>query len=354
MIAVRPLELLCTVCYAGGCVSPPVGVERVREILSCTKNDGWLDIRMEADKDIICAHYRDVYGGGTTEDLPRDFKKRSDDFVGRLKDWSILQKLGLQPGDIRPAYELLRLLFWNIETLDGICCHNSEAEGGWEDCPYAQKRYYEKARGKDPLIAQGLTIGGAHNNPVYIFLTPRSEEEMAKAKRESVEKIQKVDRFFIRPSHLLCLACLYGSGNNAPLEGDNLYELRVRMEERPDIPITLTEGCGMTCDPCPAYDVPRNICYHAHPRNHLFDLMTFRKLGLRPGATLPARQMYQRLFNRIRTAKEICGWGNMKNVTAEWKYCDDVASGHYENAIAQGFLGTSAQENPPSQRDSLA
>ena len=67
---------------------------------------------------------------------------------------------------------------------------------------------------------------------------------------------------------------------------DNLIELRKRMEENPEIPVTLTEGCCMVCDPCNVYHAGEHLCYHAHIKNTLRDLMILERLGVPPGATM--------------------------------------------------------------------
>ena len=48
----------------------------------------------------------------------------------------------------------------------------------------------------------------------------------------------------------------------------------------------------MVCDPCNVYHRGENLCYHAHIKNSLRDLMILERLGLKPGATLTARELY--------------------------------------------------------------
>jgi hypothetical protein len=339
MITVRPSELLCAVCWAGGCSSPPAGAERVQEIIAATKADMWGKVKVDLDMSPYLAHYYDVYAGRGAHELPPSFEAWQSDYATRMRDLSALRKLGLQPGDVRIAFDLVRLLLRNVTSLEAICRFAEPAGPGWEECPYARSGVFERMR--EGRVGLG---GDPPNNPMYIFLTPRSDEETAAAKAASVAAIEKAERLFIRPAHLMCIACYYGGGGDEPLSEDNLYELRLRMEENPDIPVTLTEGCCMVCDSCHAYDPERNICFHAHVRTPLRDLMVLRKLGLRPGSTLPAREMYRLLFERIPTAPEICGWGDMENVTAEWLCCGGATSGNYERAIERGFMVAEVEE----------
>lgn len=333
MLTVRPSELLCAVCWSGGCASPPAGAERVQQIIAEMKRDMWLKVRVDLDMAPYLAHYYDVYGGRSPESLPEGFESWRSEFATRLRDLSALRLLGLQPGDVRCAFDLVRLVFRSVTTLEGVCRFDYDGGEGWEECPYARGGAYERQReGRIGLGADAVS------NPLYIFLTPRPEEEMARAKAESVAAVEKADHLYIRPSHLLCIACYYGGGGDKPLEEDNLYELRLKMEAEPDIPVTLTEGCCMVCDSCPAYDAPRNICYHGHVRSSLRDLMVLRRLGLRPGATLPARQMYRLLYERIARAAGICAWADDRDTTAEWLRCGGASSGNYEAAREKRFI----------------
>ncbi|MHB0879226.1 MAG: hypothetical protein ACYC5O_24575 [Anaerolineae bacterium] len=339
MITVRPSELLCAVCAAGGCSSPAAGAERVQEIVGEMKKDRFSKVRLEADVYVTLAHYLDVYEGRDPQALPEDFEARRSAFATRLRDLSALRHLGLQPGDERCAFDLARLLFRSVESLEGICYFDCESAQGWEECPHAHAGYYERGR-RGPVSAEEAAANPTRAyNPVSVFVASRSEEEMLEAKRVSVEAIERADHLYIRPAHLMCIACYYGSGKEEPLADDNLYEIRLKMEREPDIPVTLTEGNCMVCDPCPLLIPETNLCLHSHVRNPLRDLLLFRKLGLKPGDTLPAREMYRLLFERVRTAPEICAWGDGKEVTKEWLSCGGAVSGNYEKAIERNLLG---------------
>jgi hypothetical protein len=167
---------------------------------------------------------------------------------------------------------------------------------------------------------------------------------MARAKEESVARIARAHCIKIRASHLLCLVCYYARGVDEPLRENNLCEMRLRMQEHPSIQVTLTVGANcMACPPCPVFDASRILCYHGHVRTQLRDLLVLRRLGLAPGTTLPAQEAYRRLFAGIETAVEICGWGDMKAHTPEWKACGDADKGYYETVRGEGFLGVSAE-----------
>jgi hypothetical protein len=99
-----------------------------------------------------------------------------------------------------------------------------------------------------------------------------------------------------------------------------------RMRQEPDIPVTLTEGCCMVCDPCYQYHEGEHLCYHGHIKNTLRDLMLLERLGLPPGATLPAREVYRLIHERLDTLKDICGWRDGTNTAPFWSPCGDGKS----------------------------
>lgn len=156
-------------------------------------------------------------------------------------------------------------------------------------------------------------------NGIWAILRPRTREEMRKAKVTSVRRIQRADRLFIRPNHLLCILCKADA--QEPLVEDNLVELRKRMEEDPDVPVTLTEGCCMVCDPCNLYHEGENICYGTHIKDQLRDLNILKRLDLRPGATLSARELYERVYARIGSLRDICAWGDELDTAPFWSPC---------------------------------
>jgi hypothetical protein len=51
------------------------------------------------------------------------------------------------------------------------------------------------------------------------------------------------------------------------------------------------------------------------------DLDVFQKLGLMPGATLPARRIFDLLYERITSTTEICGFGDGIMRSQEWTVC---------------------------------
>lgn len=225
--------------------------------------------------------------------------------LNRKRDLDVLQRLGLAPGDTRRARYLYELLFKRIETLKGICSHDT---AGWEGCPLAKDGAYERVRAKGWKAV------------VYC----RTDQEREQYRRRSVQCADKDERLFVRPHHLMCLSCWYAGGKNkSPRSNDTIYEIWQRIRREPDVPITLVEGTCMACDCCDGFHPPNGRCVHSCGliRDYKKDLDVFQKLGLMPGATMKARQLFALLFQRIPSTRDICAYGDGIERSEEWKIC---------------------------------
>ena len=143
----------------------------------------------------------------------------------------------------------------------------------------------------------------------------------------------------IRPHHLMCMACFHdGRKTCEPDEEDNRFEAIDIIQKNPDIPITLKRGCCMICPPCGSYDPQSGFCVGGHGmsiRDQKKDLDVLQLLGLKYGDTLPARQLYCMLFERIPSTRMVCAYGDGVVRGAEWTICRDPAGSEaYKKARA--------------------
>ena len=58
-------------------------------------------------------------------------------------------------------------------------------------------------------------------------------------------------------------------------------------------------------------------------RDQKKDLDVLQKLGLKYGDTLPARRLLKRLYERIPSTRDICGYGDGEVRAPEWRICGD-------------------------------
>ena len=298
-ISMRAHQLLGTVCRAGGAECPLLNQKRAQEIRDRLKTDPTVAIRLTSNADEI-PHY--------TALAPDDYARMNPaEVLNRKRDLDVLQRLGLVPGSIRRARYLYELLFKRIETPDGICAYDTP---GWDGCPLARSGAYERVR------AEGWQAMVSH----------RSDEEMRAYRQRNVERIENDDRLYIRPHHLMCLACGYEGGKlQSPRPNDTLYEILQRVRKDPDVPIVLVEGCCEACDCCDGYHPASGRCVHAGGliRDYKKDLDVLQKLGLMPGATMKARELFDLLFERIGSTREICAYGDGVVTSEEWQVCND-------------------------------
>ena len=331
--------LLCAVCVRGGCKTPQAPKQAMDKLLEHMWRFPYAPLRITADVDIIRAHYFDVQEGSPS--LPRDFKRRQSQYVTRRKDLQVIRLLGINANTVLPAYLAYSILFERLSSLDGICKSSSKDAQAWPQCPHATEGYYGRIAAAPRRNLREQTQRGEEleGEGVWAMVRPRTKDEMRSVKKSSADFIMNHARqLYIRPSHLLCILCT--SDTTQPLIQDNLIELRLRMEQDPGIPVTLTEGCCMVCDSCNIYHPGEHICYAAHMKNGLRDLLTLERLDLAPGTTLPAKETYARIYERIDHLEDVCGWGDGLSTTPFWAPCASyqTSEAHYQKLKQQRFI----------------
>ncbi|HOX05365.1 MAG TPA: hypothetical protein PK280_03105 [Planctomycetota bacterium] len=325
-MAIRGHWLLCAVCARGGCRTPPPGRVAIDRLLKFMWAYPFAPLRVLGDVDVARAHYLHAYEGRSSRDLPEGFAARSADHAWRRKDLEVCRVLGIVPGTEITAYHAYATLFARQPTLEGICRTGSRPSTDWPECPHARRGCYEKIAGEPRANLHrqyelGEKLAG---RGLWAMVRPRSRRDMHGAKRRSARFIlEEAERLYIRPSHCLCILCnTVDDPGREPLAEDNLVELFRRMTREPEVPVTLSEGCCMVCDACNVYHAGEHLCYHAHIKSSLRDLMVLERLGLPPGATLPARELYRRIYERIGGLKEICGWRDGSSTAHLWAPCN--------------------------------
>lgn len=289
-------QVLATVCIAGGAQCPLLEAREAENIAAILKDDASTAIRITSSADAL-PHYTCFGSCGADADPEAVFNRK--------RDLDVLQRLGLTPGTVVRARYLYELLFERLATPDGICAYDTE---NWSGCPHARSGAYERVR------AQGWQA----------MVHARSEEEMKAARAANAAAIATAERLYIRPHHLMCYACSYAGGENpGPRPNDTLHELFERMRNDPDVPVTLVEGCCMACDCCDGFVPENGRCVHAGGliRDYKKDLDVFQKLGLMPGATLPARELVALVFERIPSTRDICAYGTGTVTAHAWSIC---------------------------------
>ena len=313
-ITMRAHHLLSTICILGGAECPLLEGEAAGEILKQVKEDPTITIRLESSADEV-PHY--------TALSPEDYSQvdRAEVF-NRKRDLDVLQRLGLIPGSVRRARYLYTLLFERIETPDGICAYDTPR---WQGCPVARSGIYESVRA----------------NSWQAVVHCRSNEEIQKDRERNTEQIANSELLYIRPHHLMCLCCGYAGGQgHSPRPNDTLYEIHERIRRDPAVPIALVEGCCMACECCDGFHPETGRCVHTGGliRDYKKDLDVLQKLDLLPGDTMKAKELFDLLFERIPSARDICGYRDGVVTSEEWRICGGTMEKGYELTRKTGMF----------------
>ena len=298
-LELRPYQLMCMVCKTGAGWTPEEDGGKLADIVRAVRERRDIPVTLRCSVD---SGYR-YQNPGRTEDTPEG------DLFNEKRDLDVLQRLGLVPGATRPALELFERLFENISSTQGICGYAEITSEAWRGCRDAGSGNYERG----------------HAKGIHSVIPARDDEEKARDKRESVDAMYDAEILWIRPHHLMCKACFHsGRETLEPIEEDNLFEAIDIMQKNPDIPVTLTRGCCMICPPCGPYDSDTGRCVGGHGmnlRDQKKDLDVLQMLGLQYGDTLPARQLYRMLFDKVPSTRMVCGYGDGVARGREWSVC---------------------------------
>lgn len=297
---IRPHQLMCTVCkLAASPGDEYCHMDRLDEIHNAARAEPWTPVTLRCNASSLYSYQNP----GLEYDTPEGklFNKR--------RDLTILQKLGLVPGDTRPAFELFSRLYAKIDSTRGICRFPNTTSDEWQSCPLAQSGNYERAH------AEGR-VG---------LIRDRRSDDKKESKSTSCAEIYGADELHIRPHHLMCMTCFQGGKDElGPIEEDNLFEAIDVIQKNPDIPIKLIAGCCIICPPCSKYDPDTGLCISANAmalRDEKKDLDTLQLLGLKYNDVLPACDLLSLLYDRVENTTQVCGYGDGEPCGYEWTVC---------------------------------
>ncbi len=151
----------------------------------------------------------------------------------------------------------------------------------------------------------------------------------------------------IRPYQTLCLVCRQGCRSEAlPYYHESrLDDIRGTLKANPIAPLTLrcnTDTVFRYQSPGRDYDTPEGELY-----NDLRDLTILQRIGAAPGTTLPAIDLFERVFEAIPTCQGICGYPQTE--APGWPRCWFADSGNYERGVAMG-LGSLIPGRTPGEK----
>jgi hypothetical protein len=324
---IRPYQLLCLVCRRGrrNGAEPYYYEPRLDDIQAAVAADPIVPLTLRCNTNTVFRY----------QNPGRDYDTPEGETYNDLRDLTVLQRIGATPGSTLPAIDFFHRVFEAIPRCRGVCGYPETEAPGWPRCRSADSGNHERG------VAAG--IGS--------ILPQRTPEEKAKAKKESAAACCRTQRLRIRPHHLLCLTCFHGGRPAealAPIQEDNLYECLCAMQREPEIPVELVRGPCMVCPPCSQYHARSNRCIGGRSmglRDDKKDLDTLRRLGLRYGDVVPARELLQRVYRAIKSTTEICGHGDGVERSREWRVCGGPTGNEsfvHARQIGLGVNGVSA------------
>ncbi len=334
-IEIRPYQMLCLVCRQGrkNATERYDHESRLSDIQAAVQADPILPLTLRCNTQTVFRY----------QNAGRDYDTPEGDMYNDLRDLTVLQRIGEVPGCTLPAIDLFERLFEAIPSSQGICAYPKAEAPDWPRCRFAHSGNYERG------IAAGI---GA-------VIPTRTHAEKTRTKHTSAHACYQASRLKIRPHHLLCLTCFHGGRSDdtlAPIEEDNLYECIRAIQHNPDIPVELVQGTCMICPPCSRFHPTTRLCIGASSmgiRDDKKDLDTLRRIGLRYGDVLPARELLQRLYRAVRSTTEICGHGDGVERSRAWRICGGPTG---EDAYVRGRergLGVSGVSAPSASLEEM-
>ncbi|NOX53533.1 MAG: hypothetical protein GXP27_03680, partial [Planctomycetes bacterium] len=125
VLDVRPYQLMCVVCRIGEGRDADLGDEKLSRLLAAVRSYPKVPLRLRMNADSVYQYQN----SGRTDDTPEG------DLFNEKRDLDILQKLGLVPGDTRPAIDMFERLLAEVPTAKGICGYGTTTADLWRGCP---------------------------------------------------------------------------------------------------------------------------------------------------------------------------------------------------------------------------
>ena len=275
-LTLRPFQAMCIVCALGEGKAEPDAI-RLRDALRRIRSETHCPVALRCNAGDTFS-FQDT---GTEDDAHGSAE------VNRQRDLEILRRLSLAPGTTLPARMLFLRLLKRIETTSGLCGDPAAGSDAWRGCPKSECGYYSAGRAKG----------------IAAIIPPRDPVELAKEKMESMAAMETSDAVDIKPHLLICAVAQYGADMRPPFDQDNLPELIQRIIDNPDTRLRMVPGADwMMCGPCPSRAPEVNGCAHGIYQE-LKDLNVLKRLGLTYGSVMNARELYQRLFERVQIGR---------------------------------------------------
>ena len=138
----------------------------------------------------------------------------------------------------------------------------------------------------------------------------------------------------LRPYQLMCIICRLGRENSEQYYfEDRLEKILDTITKNIHIPVSVVanvDGTFKFQNPGKQYDTPEGEEF-----NELRDLTILQKIGLMPGSTWPASELFRLVYEKIETCSGVCIYND--EISGEWAKCKFAKTGNYERGIEQAY-----------------
>jgi hypothetical protein len=127
---------MCVVCRIGAGCTDDLGDSRLTVILEAIRQDPKLPLTLRCNVDTVYRYQNPGHAEDTAE----------GELFNAKRDLDIVRKLGLVPGDTRPAIDMFERVLAQIPQSCGICGYGTQTSDTWSGCSQAGSGNYEKGR----------------------------------------------------------------------------------------------------------------------------------------------------------------------------------------------------------------
>lgn len=307
-LVVHPLELLELIARAGaGHKLPELGDDRLTSVAKTIEENPRVPLGFRV--------YEGTRYNGKDEDAPDGV------LFSLLADLEIIHQMYTRQSEASHTYQsstrilgsgaaILLLVALRVRKNHGLFEIAPLRDSGFADLWTAPERFnhddYEKGR----LVVQDWI-----KSLTPTFNQWKSDEDLARIRKTSVEDMNRSEVLRIFPSHLLYIMAQFGSCadllRGQYFKGDNMYEIGLAIRKNPERPLMFVAEHCMLCPTCKVYDPDgcglcgiQPECRLRPDRNNMcnrLQLRLLRTLDTEYYRPEPAVDLVKRAFKKVRT-----------------------------------------------------
>jgi hypothetical protein len=190
---------------------------------------------------------------------------------------------------------------------------------------------------KNATLTSAAVVASTHGLNTSNLCESPGKSKLEKTKKNKLNPLLLTDglckpEITIRPCQLLSTVCIKGGAKCPLMEEETAKRVLAKLKTDPTTTIRLETHV----DEIPRFTALKESDFSSPDKNDVMnrkrDLDVLQRLGLIPGDTRRASYLYELLFTRIDTTRNICSYE-----TKSWEGCKLAHSGSYEKVHAKGW-----------------